>query len=361
LNAYVVDNTSYYRYQHTLTAGSNSSGSTDVAYYVRGALQARVGTDLDIQGWSIDNGRYSGPAPFGRSALIEIVGVAGEQNNAIRSWTSDSTFDLCTSYPDSTVKLTPTGQAVETGVCRDTSPLGDGWGWNGAESCQIENNLTLSAGDTSNTGAVLIKTTAAGVNINGVLDPQEWSDATTNDVSSTPLSLPVAIAGIRIDRGVDQWKIMHDSSHLYLALTVPDNTPFKDSVSYRHDDSVEIFIDAGNQRGLRYDDDDAQFILRDSGEVSGIFNSDFQIIHSRRYLPASQQYVYEIQIRKLYFQLSGGAFGLNIQVNNDQNGGLQDAKWGWVGESGNNVQWFQPSSFGHACLDTGVLDAACTW
>ena len=353
---YVADNTSYYRYKHTAYPGNSNAGDATVAYYVRGSDQIVTSTALNQQPWNIDGGRYSGPAPFARSAYVEVVGVSGDRQNAVRSWTSNTTFDLCTAYPDAGAGLVPQGGTTDAGSCVDTPPANDGWGWNGQSSCRIARAPQPIA---RNDAAIVFNSTTRSVNINGRLESYEWEPSTTKDTNGAALTLPVAIAGIRVDRGIDQWKVMHDADNLYIALVVPDKTPFKDSVLYRHDDSVEIFIDAGNERGIRYDQNDSQFILRESGEVSGIFNSNTQIVHSRRYVPENQHFVYEIKISKFYFQLSGQSFGLNIQVNNDQNGGLQDAKWGWVGETGVNVQWFRPSSFGQACLDTGVITSAC--
>jgi len=359
-NQYLREETSYTRYLHTTNSGNSTGGTVSIARYVRGSNQQFVATSVQTGDWSLQDGFYSGPAPFSRSQWVQIVGAGGNQNNAIRSYSNDTSFDLCTAFPSSAGNFTPSGDSGAD-VCVDTPPVNDGWGWDGVQSCRIPlaDVLPTQSGQTLVSPAVVIKTSNTPV-LDGQVQSQEWSQATKFSVSRQALSLPVGISGIRSERGVDSWNIGHDSQYLFINAIIPDRTPFKDSGIYQNDDSLEIFIDGGNQRSATYDNDDSHFILRDTGEIAGNFRPGISITHVRRYDNTAQVYRYEIQIRKDFLQLNHGEFGFDMQVNNDQNGGERDAKWGWSGATGRNTHWYTMRNIGYACLDTDPLSARCS-
>lgn len=83
--------------------------------------------------WNIENGTYVGPADFGSSPWVEIVDAAGGFKNAVRIWRSDTNYVLCTAFPASATFI-PTGGLPE---CIDTAPLGNGWGWDGTNTCKV--------------------------------------------------------------------------------------------------------------------------------------------------------------------------------------------------------------------------------
>ncbi len=359
-NQYLREDTSYTRYLHTTNAGSSTGGTVKIARYVRGSNQQFVATAVQTSDWSVQGGFYSGPAPFSRSQWVQIVGAGGNQQNAIRSYSNDSSFDLCTAFPNPAGKFVPSGGTGSV-VCTDTPPINDGWGWDGVRSCRIPlaEPLPMQVEQTLISPAVVIKTSNKPV-LDGQIQSSEWSQATKYSVTGDVLTLPVGISGIRGERGVDSWNIGHDGQSLFINAIVPDRSPFKDSGLYQNDDSLEIFIDGGNQRTSAYDTDDSHFILRDTGEISGSFRPGISISHVRRYDNTAQVYRYEIQIRKDFLQINRGEFGFDMQVNNDQNGGERDAKWGWAGVPGRNTHWYTMKNIGYACLDTDPLSARCS-
>ena len=362
-NQYLVDDTSYTRYLHRAD-NSGNGGSVQIARYVRGSNQQFTASSIRTADWSVEEGQYSGPAPFSRSPWVQLVGVGSGQDNAIRSYASDSSFDLCTAFPNTGDRFAPSGaleNATGAGACLDSPPLNDGWGWNGVRSCRIpaESIVQTQNTPTPTSPAVVIKTVSAPL-LDGQVTGSEWGQASQYDVSGQGLSLPVAIAGIRSERGADQWRIGHNNQYIFINATVPDATPRNDSTLYQNDDSMEIFIDGGNQRSDIYDTDDSHFIFRDTGEISGTFRPGIVVSHVRRYDTAAQAYHYEIQIAKNFLLIHNGEFGLDIQVNNDQNGGERDAKWGWSGTRGRNVHWYTMKNIGSACFDTGPLSTRCS-
>lgn len=361
-NKYTEDQSSYTRYRHFLDQGSQSqndqsAGTVEVAHFVRGSAQDNAASSIDYRPWTIDQGYYSGPATFSRSSYLQIVSAGDGFDNAIRSYSSDLSFDLCTSFPDVSTPFVPTGSTKHYQNCIDTPPKNDGWGWDGADSCRI---ITPSTETLTVNPSVVVPWVTAMITLDGDINSDEWSAASTHDISGTALSLPVAIAGIRSERGTDSWAIMHDSDYIYLAVTVPDLTPIKDSMLYQHDDSIELFIDGGNQRSRLYDNDDSHFIFRQTGEVSGNFVPGTRVGHVRHYDSTTRQYVYEIQISKTSLQLNHGEFGFDLQVNNDQDGSERDSKWGWSGTTGANTHWYELVTVGNACFDTGPLSERCS-
>ncbi len=355
VNQYLLNPTTYTRFRH-LTGASTDSGSTEVARYVLGSNQTFLATAIRYSNWTIQNGAYNGPAPFSRSEYIQLVSAGTGSGNALRSYSSNISFDQCTSFPEPSAKFGPTGQSTtNTNLCLDTPPLNDGWGWDGQQSCKLPVTNTTAAV----ASPTLVVNSGSEIVLDGLIGADEWRLATNKSVAGNALSLPVAISGLRSERGFDQWQIMHDRDFLYLAVTIPDSTPIKDSVLAQQDDSLELFIDGGNQAASRYDSDDAHFIFRATGEITGVFIPGAQIAHVRRYDNNRQQYTYEIKISKFSLQLSGAEFGIDLQVNNDQNGGERDAKWGWSGVTGSNTHWYKLTNIGKACLDTSARSARC--
>ena len=55
----------------------------------------------------------------------------------------------------------------------------------------------------------------------------------------------------------------------------------------------------------------------------------------------------------------GKPFGFDLQVNEDDNGGDRDAKWGWFERSSLDRSWFQPSVFGTLMLTECEDPDAC--
>ncbi len=49
----------------------------------------------------------------------------------------------------------------------------------------------------------------------------------------------------------------------------------------------------------------------------------------------------------------GESFGLDIQLNNDVDGGERDAKWAWANDTGQDDTWRFPIRMGTARLELG--------
>ncbi len=213
----------------------------------------------------------------------------------------------------------------------------------------------------------------------------EWASAAYLGTSGAPLR----ISNLMIDAGTDEvgaveyrkWAAMHDGEYLYIVVTVEDDgARFRDSDDLVwEDDSLELYIDGNNSKLTTYDGvDDFQFTFPvrgpggskqavDSGETTGQFNpssDDADIDFAtgpgdgprglRR--PNFEQDVYEIRIELDSVGIAvNQPFGLELQINDDDDGELRDGKWGWHHPPRVNVdvdETFQnPSIMGSARLD----------
>jgi len=160
---------------------------------------------------------------------------------------------------------------------------------------------------------------------------------------------------------------MHDGTYLYILVAVK-NEPFyervSDSTDAWHDDSVEIYLDTGNERGTTYDSNDFQKVYTFAGSSAtgsssaGRMSTTFATSQRVDTSVATTSY-YEIRIRMSSVGMPvGSKFGLDIHINDDDDSGDRDTKWAWYAPTGNDNSWLNPSLFGQAILapDLGFRD-----
>ena len=190
---------------------------------------------------------------------------------------------------------------------------------------------------------------------------------------------------VQIDKSVIQpgepdrryrWAGMHDGQYLYLMVFAElsgAQTPFGDSLLAYDDDAIDIFLDGNNSKGTSYDgvDDYHAIITLLSEQGTGSANSTstantrFELGDRSAPIDVSafefttcicratgEQQIYEV---KLDLQQAGipigESFGLDIQLNNDVNGGERDAKWAWHNNTGEDDTWRFPIRMGTARLE----------
>lgn len=189
----------------------------------------------------------------------------------------------------------------------------------------------------------------------------EWADAVQGQRDGTPLT----INRLMIDRRAEgpdgspfrRWAAMYDDDWLYLLVVVDDDGQREgDSFFHFDDDSLELFVDGDNSKQSTWgDDDDFQFVIpmlpRDAGSKTantsedgrfsrGLFSSTRRVELDfvtgpgtgpdgiRR--PRFEQDVYELRLGLKRARIKPGEpFGIELQINDDDNGGGRDSKWGW--------------------------------
>lgn len=190
------------------------------------------------------------------------------------------------------------------------------------------------------------------------------------------------IKNVVLDNGVVQpgedreykWAAMHDGQYLYVLVFAEkgsEQTPQGDSVElFFEDDSVDIYWDGNNSKGASYDGFDdyhtiTALLATDGGENQSSRPATSRLQFGDRSAPLDpaairfgvclcqgDQQIYEFRI-----DLDAGripidtTFGFEININNDINGGVRDAKWAWFNDSGVDDTWRFPLKMGNVRLE----------
>ena len=248
---------------------------------------------------------------------------------------------------------------------RVSNPLGSyvpfpasGFGWDGTQLCDLEGSSGLDEIE------VLVPYVAKRPDTDGVIANGEWTKAVNastlnyetlgNDVDNLLLS---PVPGYLDGAGYSEWWAMHDGTNLYLRIRVSNDgfSPVvNDSVDFWHDDSIEIFIDGDNSKGLSYDGvNDFQALLRTDNKALPFISENsapgMQIFHRTGDKFVAYDIEVAINLESLGIEV-GKPFGFDLHINEDDNGGDRDAKWGWFEKAGFDRSWYQPSVFGTLML-----------
>ncbi len=185
-------------------------------------------------------------------------------------------------------------------------------------------------------------------------------------------------------RSFHHWAAMHDGVYLYLLVISDDaGIHFQDTNESRKpwkDDSIELFIDGNHSLLSEYDGVDdfhmtvnllsspevinSSFInspLITQSDASATLPSDLLFSTGPQQGPLGvdtgrgRKDIYEFRIKLSELNIVVDApFGIEIQINDDDNGGTRDAKWGWNhpqgNDSANDLTWQNPSTMGTAVL-----------
>ena len=215
--------------------------------------------------------------------------------------------------------------------------------------------------------------------IDGLYD-SIWATSTFNDTLGEKLS----IDNLMIDQGADrqdgntefQWAAMHDDTYLYLFVFGEggnNQTPFRDSTGSWNDDNINIYLDGDNSKGSSYDGIDDYHLLipllsraaiaadptttpptlAQNGLPLTIFqgqnSATLPEIEFGTCLCSAEQATWEIKIPLAGVNIEiNRPFGIDVQLDDDNDGGARDAKWGW----------FHPS---RSSVGDGLTDADFTW
>jgi len=217
----------------------------------------------------------------------------------------------------------------------------------------------------------------------------EWAGAIQVDSGGSPLG----IDALMIDLGAEapsgtpwrSWGALHDGEYLYVVVVVEDDGQrLADSTRYWENDSIELFLDGNHSRLSEYGDaDDHHLILPllEPGTTAGQKRPNANDIGGWQTGPAStgqglqldfvtgpgvgpdglqrprfERDVYEMRIALDSIGVRAGQpFGFELQVNDDDDGGTRDSKWGWAHPARVDVDvdftYLDPSFMGTMMLD----------
>lgn len=168
-----------------------------------------------------------------------------------------------------------------------------------------------------------------------------------------------------------EFKLAWDDNYLYFFGKITDDILFKDNVPpYQYnDDCVELFIDAGNEKGTTYDGNDFQLLFRYndpiaynySGGVNNPPGVDFIMV------PTNVGYNIEVRVSWVFLgvppMMNGSKMGIDIHVNDDDDGGTREKFIAWSDDQ--NIAWQNPSVFGELlfedCQSVFITPDICLW
>ncbi len=191
--------------------------------------------------------------------------------------------------------------------------------------------------------ADIIYTTTIPDVTDGVIDAV-WSGVSSQVIDNDVFTPVIVCSG--------QWRALWTDNAFYMLVEVTDNTLHKDSPDSQwwKDDSIEIFIDADNskdgtydgvndfQYGLRYNDGTVRIGTNSVNQSTGI---EFSIVETGQ--------GYRLEIKIPWSTLLGmtpsadDLIGLEVHINDDDDGGDRDAKVAWYGD--HDDCWHDPSTF----------------
>lgn len=300
---------------------------------------------------------------------------------ALKNWTINAA-SMSNSQPDRRVD-TP---LINVFLPDDISPEGYGKSWRKlffdtltAESNRYSHASTSAAFtiDGSNVSFCNWKTASA----NDRLSTFNGADPCTDDARVSCTDDPPLVNGYIVENGkwsaTPQYRLartlvgestspgdlsasfraFHDRQRLYLLVQVSDSSFRSDSTSrWYDDDSIEIYIDGDNSRLPQYDQvNDFQIAFKRIADTSQVAATA-----TGKPLPAGINAAVGVQRGSYLLELSiplaslgivnsnNFQFGLDVHVNDDDNGGARDTKLAWHAQVDNS--WRQPSLFGQGRL-----------
>jgi hypothetical protein len=178
-----------------------------------------------------------------------------------------------------------------------------------------------------------------------------WSDARMYKLEN------VIYSPISSDEDLSAYyKAMWDENNLYVLVDVTDDelTNGSDPDQWYMDDCVEVYIDADDSKSNQYDNDDAQYhfdwdktnpTIGRHNEHGRLENIEFAMVTTDK--------GYRTEIKFPWSTLgtkpsAGASIGLDVHVNDDDDGGGRDTKLTWRSKEDN--AWENPRAFGTAML-----------
>lgn len=148
------------------------------------------------------------------------------------------------------------------------------------------------------------------------------------------------------------FKLAWDPENLYVYVAVKDESIMNDSAILHNDDSIELYIDAGNDKASEYDADDFQLTTDIRNRHSGINSSGVGFVTAVRHTGDGYAVEYSVPWQDLEADPDYGmTIGLDLAVNDDDDGGDRDTQIVWNGDGSG---WQDPSQFGEVMLVHGA-------
>lgn len=181
------------------------------------------------------------------------------------------------------------------------------------------------------------------------------ADAIWNAANSQPIA-NIVVGTVANDSDLSgSFRTLWDANNLYVLVQVNDEAQQNDSGTQSwNDDSVEIYIDANNDKPTTYGSNDYQYRFTWSGSSLGILeikhNATTGVTATR--VATVTGYIVELKLPWSTLGQSSVAvnalLGLDVHINDDDDGGSRDSKKAWFNTA--DTSWQNPSTFATARL-----------
>jgi len=181
-----------------------------------------------------------------------------------------------------------------------------------------------------------------------------WSAAQAYDLKNSYYGNPSSDSDLSAS-----FKTLYDGDNLYVLVNVSDEQLRNDSDEQWLDDGVEIFIDADNRKGTENDDNDYQYFFSWDAASPTMGEAHYGKTGGIDYALAKTETGYRVEIKFPWATLGtkpapGTNIGLDVQVNDNDDGGERDSKLAW--HAPHDDAWQNPSVYG-----TGQLLGMIGW
>ncbi len=175
-----------------------------------------------------------------------------------------------------------------------------------------------------------------------------WEGVPSHAISHVTYTPPTSEADFSA-----RFQAMYDKQALYVLVDVTDDQLVSDSAESWLDDGVELFIAADNNKSDVYGDQDYQYHFDWDGTAPAMGESHHNKTNGVQYAFARTDKGYRLEAKVPWATLGttpavGKKIGLDVHVNDDDDGGDRDTKLMWFGQR--DIAWQQPSAFGTAEL-----------
>lgn len=146
-----------------------------------------------------------------------------------------------------------------------------------------------------------------------------------------------------------KFRVLWDEESIYVWAEVYDSLLNKDNTNPWEQDSIEIFVDEGNEKASSYDNNDAQYRVNFENVQSFGSNAskDYFVTATRK---TDFGYIVEAQVKMRTRKLAEGiVIGFDLQVND---AGMFGSRVGIIAfNETENESWRNPSFFGNLKLE----------
>lgn len=149
------------------------------------------------------------------------------------------------------------------------------------------------------------------------------------------------------------YKALWDKDNLYLLVDVADEALMNDSEQNYQDDCVEVFIDAENSKAAAYGEKDYAYQFAWDKTAPAMEEKAHNRTEGVEYKLVTTDNGYCVEVKFPWSTLgakpsAGAKIGIDVHVNDDDDGGDRDSKITWHDTQDN--AWQNPQAFGNAEL-----------